>query len=92
MLYFTPAITTIVNLNDRSFQISPEAAYTGFTNFDLRLKASFISGPTNSEFGKKPYDFKLALKVGYYFLVRHSHAIRRDAAPDSRSRAGSPVI
>ena len=66
-LYFTPAVTTIVNLNDRSFQISPEAAYTGFTNFDLRLKASFINGPTNSEFGEKPYDFKLELKVGYYF-------------------------
>ncbi len=67
LLYFTPAVTTIVNLNDRSFQISPEAAYTGFTNFDLRLKASFINGPTNSEFGEKPYDFKLELKVGYYF-------------------------
>ncbi|MDD5100377.1 MAG: hypothetical protein PHP66_05440 [Syntrophales bacterium] len=66
-LYFTPAVTTIVNLNDRSFQISPEAAYTGFTNFDLRLKASFINGPTDSEFGEKPYDFKLELKVGYYF-------------------------
>jgi len=67
LLYFTPAVTTIVNLNDRSFQISPEAAYTGFTNFDLRLKASFINGPINSEFGEKPFDFKLELKVGYYF-------------------------
>jgi hypothetical protein len=66
-LYFTPAITTIVNLNDRSFQISPEAAYTGFTNLDLRLKASFMNGPTNSEFGEKPYGFKLELRVGYYF-------------------------
>lgn len=66
-LYFTPAITTILNLNDRSFQISPEAAYTGFTNFDLRLKASFINGPTSGEFGEKPYGFKLELRVGYYF-------------------------
>ena len=56
-----------MNLNDRSFQISPEAAYTGFTNFDLRLKASFINGPTNSEFGEKPYGFKLELRIGYYF-------------------------
>lgn len=67
LLYFTPAITTIMNLNDRSFTISPEAAYTGFTNLDLRLKASFIDGPKESEFGEKPFDFKLELRVGYYF-------------------------
>ena len=67
LLYFTPAVTTIVNLNDRSFQISPEAVYTGFTNVDLRLKASFINGPMDSEFGEKPNDFKLELRVGYYF-------------------------
>ncbi len=67
ILYFTPAITTIVNLADRSFQVSPEAAYTGITNLDLRLKASFINGPVHSEFGEKPYGFKLELRAGYYF-------------------------
>jgi hypothetical protein len=67
LLYFIPAVTAIANLNDRSFQISPEAAYTGITNLDLRLKASFISGPVYSEFGEKPYGFKLELRVGYYF-------------------------
>jgi len=30
ILYFTPAITTIMNLDDGSFQISPELLYTGF--------------------------------------------------------------
>jgi len=34
---------------------------------DLRLKASYINGPTSSEFGEKPNDFKLELRVGYYF-------------------------
>ena len=67
ILYFTPAVTTIVNLNDRSFTISPEVAYTGITNLDLRLKASFITGSTGSEFGEKPYDFRLELRAGYYF-------------------------
>ncbi len=67
ILYFTPALTTILNLNDRSFTLSPELAYTGITNLDLRLKASFINGPTDSEFGEKPFDFKLELRVGYYF-------------------------
>ena len=67
ILYFTPAITTILNLNDRSFTFSPEMVYTGITNLDLRLKASFITGSTGSEFGEKPFDFRLELRVGYYF-------------------------
>ena len=67
ILYLTPAITTILNLNDRSFTFSPEIVYTGITNLDLRLKASFITGSTGSEFGEKPFDFRLELRVGYYF-------------------------
>jgi hypothetical protein len=67
ILYFTPAVTTIVNLNDRSFTLSPELAYTGITNLDLRLKASFINGPKDSKYGEKPFGFKLELRVGYYF-------------------------
>jgi hypothetical protein len=67
VLYFTPAITAILNLNDRSFTLSPEVAYTGVTNLDLRLKASFINGPKDSEYGEKPFGFKLELRVGYYF-------------------------
>ncbi|MBE0557869.1 MAG: hypothetical protein IH628_11610, partial [Proteobacteria bacterium] len=67
ILYFTPALTTIVNLNDRSFTLSPEMAYIGITNLDLRLKASFIRGSRESEYGEKPFNFKLELRVGYYF-------------------------
>ena len=67
ILYFTPALTTILNLNDRSYTISPEAAYTGITNLDLRLKASFIDGPKESEYGEKPFNFKIEMRVGYYF-------------------------
>jgi len=67
ILYFTPAITTILNLNDRSFTISPETTYTGLTNLEIRLKASFINGPNESEYGEKPFDFRLELRVGYYF-------------------------
>ncbi|MBU4582440.1 MAG: hypothetical protein KKH02_08545 [Proteobacteria bacterium] len=67
ILYFNPAITTIYNLNDRSFTVSPEMVYTRITNLDLRLKASFIAGPKESEYREKPFGFKLELRVGYYF-------------------------
>ena len=45
ILYFTPAITTIMNLNDRSLSLSPELLYTGFTNWEFRLKGTALVGP-----------------------------------------------
>jgi hypothetical protein len=67
ILYFNPAITTIMNLNDRSFTISPEIVYTRIKNLDLRLKASVITGPKDSEYGEKPFDYRLEFRAGYYF-------------------------
>ena len=67
ILYFNPAITTILNLNDRSFTISPEIVYTRIKNLDLRLKASVITGSKDSEYGEKPFDYRLEFRAGYYF-------------------------
>ncbi len=49
ILYFTPAVTTIMNLNDRSFSFVPELLYTGITNLELRLKTFFLVGKGGSE-------------------------------------------
>jgi hypothetical protein len=67
ILYFTPALTGIVNLQDKSFSISPEVVYTGFTNWELRLKGTYLSGDRWSEYGEKPYDYRIELRVRYYF-------------------------
>ncbi len=67
ILYFTPAVTTILNLNDRSFSLSPELLYTGVTNLELRLKGTVLVGDNSSEFGEKPNDARLELRVRYYF-------------------------
>ncbi len=67
LLYFTPAITTILNLDDRSFSLSPELLYTGITNLELRLKGTILVGDNFSEFGEKPNDARLELRVRYYF-------------------------
>jgi hypothetical protein len=67
LLYFTPALTAIVNLNDQSFSISPEVSYTGITNLELRLKAMFLVGGSKTEFGEKPNDYRLELRARYYF-------------------------
>ena len=67
ILYFTPAITTVFNVDDRSFNLTPELLYTGVTNLELRLRTSFISGVSNSEFGEKMYDIRLEFRARYYF-------------------------
>ena len=44
ILYFTPALTTIMNLDDRSFSISPELLYEGIKNWEFRLKGMALVG------------------------------------------------
>ena len=67
ILYFTPAVTWIFNADDRSFSISPELLYTGITNLELRLKGTFLVGDDFSEFGEKQNDYRVELRVRYYF-------------------------
>ena len=67
ILYFTPSLTWIYNLSDRSFTITPELLYTPITNLELRLRAAFLVGTNNSEFGEKQNDYRLELRVRYYF-------------------------
>ncbi|MBE9542488.1 MAG: hypothetical protein IMF01_09235 [Proteobacteria bacterium] len=67
ILYFTPAITGIFNLKDQSFFLSPELLYYAITNLELRLKTTFLIGDTYTEYGEKASDYRLELRVRYYF-------------------------
>jgi hypothetical protein len=67
ILYFTPAITMIANLDDKSFSLTPELLYTGITNLELRFRTAFISGSRGSEFGEKPNDYRVDFRIRYYF-------------------------
>ncbi len=67
ILYFTPSITGIFNINDNSFSLSPELLYAGITNLELRLKTGFLSGQRNSEYGEKQNDYRVEFRVRYYF-------------------------
>lgn len=67
ILYFTPAVTGMMNLQDGSFSLTPELLYTGFTNWELRLRAGVIAGMRNTDFGEKQNDYRIELRVGYYF-------------------------
>jgi len=67
ILYFTPAITTIMNLNDQSLSLSPELLYTGIKNLEIRLKAIGLLGGRGTEFGEKQNDYRVELRLRYYF-------------------------
>jgi hypothetical protein len=67
ILYFTPSVTWIFNMTDKSFSLSPEALYAGITNLELRLKAAFISGKRFSDYGEKQNNYRAELRVRYYF-------------------------
>ncbi|MBI2277606.1 MAG: hypothetical protein HYU74_09665 [Dechloromonas sp.] len=67
IVYFTPSLTLIGNLDDHSYSLTPELLYTGVTNLDLRLRAAWLVGGTGSEFGEKQNSRKLELMLRYYF-------------------------
>jgi hypothetical protein len=69
ILYFTPALTTIMNLDDRSFSISPEFLYEGVKNWEFRLKGMALVGSGGTEFGEKQNDYRIEFRVRYYFSL-----------------------
>jgi len=67
LLYFTPGITAIANLDDLSYSLSPELTYTGFTNWEMRLRLSYLNGATYSEYGEKQNSNKVEARLRYFF-------------------------
>lgn len=67
IIYFTPAVTAIVNLDDQSFTVTPELNYTGLTNWELQLRFALLTGDQDSEYGEKQNGNKVELRVRYFF-------------------------
>lgn len=67
ILYFTPGVTIILNLDDESYSLSPEMLYTGFTNWEMRLRFSYLNGGRMSEYGEKQNSNKVELRLRYFF-------------------------
>lgn len=67
ILYFQPAVTAIMNWNDRSYQITPEMQYSGVTNLELRLKVFLLQGGNATDFGERQVSNRLEFRARYYF-------------------------
>lgn len=67
ILYFTPALTSIVNVRDGSAVIIPELAYSPTTNLELRLRAPVLLGKTRTEYGERQSDYRIEFRLRYHF-------------------------
>ena len=67
IVYFQAAITAMMNLQDRSYQVTPELLYTGVKNLDLRMKFYLVQGAARTDFGEKQNSRKLEFYARYYF-------------------------
>ena len=66
-LYFVPGLQVLYNVEDQSYSISPELNYSGIDNLDIRLRATVPIGDSLTEWGEKPNDYKIELRLRYYF-------------------------
>lgn len=66
-VYGAASLTSIVNLNDHSFQITPEISYTGFSNLELRARLIVLGGQPHTEFGEKIASSRVEVYVRYFF-------------------------
>ena len=67
IVYFQPAITAMMNVDDRSFQVTPELTYTGVANLELKLRLFMLGGGGSTDFGEKQNARKLEIYARYYF-------------------------
>ena len=66
-VYGVASVSTMVNLNDHSYQITPELSYTGFSNWELRARLMLLAGQAHTEFHEKTASQRLEIYARYFF-------------------------
>jgi hypothetical protein len=67
ILYLTLGGSVIVNADDGSYAVLPEAQYKPMENLELRWLANIQHGGSRTEFGEKQADLRLEVRVRYFF-------------------------
>jgi hypothetical protein len=66
-VYGAASLTAMTNLDDRSWQLTPEVSYTGFNNVEIRARAFFLQGDSHTEFGEKAASQRLEVYARFFF-------------------------
>ena len=67
ILYFTPGVQLLYNVDDDSFSVAPELNYDVTDNLNVRFRVSVPFGDELTEWGEKPNDYKTELRLRLYF-------------------------
>ncbi len=66
-VYGAAALTVMTNLNDGSYQVTPEVSYTGFSNVEVRARLVVLGGQPHSEFTEKAASSRVEVYARFYF-------------------------
>lgn len=66
-VYGSAAVSLMANVQDHSWQITPEVGYTGWAGWDVRARLSVLGGADGTEFGEKLAQGKLEVTARYSF-------------------------
>ncbi len=67
ILYFTPYLSFLVNLEDLSFNVAPGLTYSPVTNLEFNLRVIAPIGNMGTEFGEKLDDLRSEIWLRWYF-------------------------
>lgn len=67
ILFLTPAVTSILNMSDKSFVLIPEVTYSLRQNIELRGRVAGLFGGKDTEYGEKRNECRLEFRIRYFF-------------------------
>ena len=67
LLYFTPSISAIYNILDKSLLLAINLIYQPVTNFEFDLKPTFMFGKDDSEYGSQRFQQRVEAWLRFYF-------------------------
>lgn len=67
ILYLTPWVAVMVNLQDVSANIQPGVTWAPVTNLELMARVGVAIGPSGTEFGEKQDDIRPEMRATWYF-------------------------
>ncbi|MCD4653508.1 hypothetical protein K8T06_06195 [bacterium] len=67
ILYFSPSIFTIYNLDDNSYRIGFDLVYNRFEDLELIIRQNYFPPASGTEFGEKATRSKTEFYIKIYF-------------------------
>ena len=67
IVYFQAALTMMTNLQDGSYQLTPELLYAGIRNVELRARLLLLQGGGGTDFGEKQASSRLEVYARFHF-------------------------